>query len=257
MCTASNQKAFQWHDRFVQQARWTAELRRCLLERLGYSQARRVLEVGCGTGAILISLAQQSASGARRFGLDIDRAYLSLAARHAPSALLAQGDAHQLPYACASFDIVLCHFLLLWVNDPQQVVGEMARVARRGGWVLAFAEPDYGGRVDYPEVLAELGARQEAALSRQGAHTRLGRRLSALFHAAGLQQVETGVLSGQWRGAPNPQEWESEWDVLETDLAGEVSPDDLTRLKRLDADAWQRGERTLFVPTFYALGQVS
>jgi SAM-dependent methyltransferase len=245
-----------WHDRFLQQARWTSELRGSLLERLSYTQAHRVLEVGCGTGVILSSLAQLGGK-AQRFGLDIDPVYLSFAAGYTPSATLTQGDAHHLPFARDSFDIVICHFLLLWVDDPQQAVNEMRRVAHRSGWILAFAEPDYGGRVDYPEALVELGERQEAALRRQGADTRLGRKLSTLFNSAGLKKVETGVLSGRWHGAPSPQEWEEEWAVLEADLASEIAPEELSRLKLLDAAAWQKGERTLFVPTFYAIGQVT
>lgn len=244
-----------WHSRFVQQAGWTAELRWNLLDRFSYAQAERILEVGCGTGAILTSLARQGGIQTQRFGLDIDATYLSLAALHAHGTLLTQGDAHHLPYSNDCFDMVVCHYLLLWVRDPQKAVNEMARVTRRGGWVMAFAEPDYGGRVDYPEALIGLGTWQEAALRRQGADTRLGRKLSALFHAAGLQQVETGVLSGQWRGVPSPQEWKGEWTALEADLAGEVPADELARLKQLDLAAWQRGERTLFVPTFYAIGQ--
>jgi hypothetical protein len=128
-------------------------------------------------------------------------------------------------------------------------------VVRSGGWVLSLAEPDYGGRVDYPEELIRLGELQEAALRQQGAETRLGRRLGTLFHSAELKQVETGMLGGQWREAPSQEELDQEWAVLQTDLANELPPDELARLRRLDAGAWRRGERVLFVPTFYAMGR--
>jgi len=39
-----------WHKRYVQQAGWTSELRNYLFKRAGLSGARRVLEVGCGSG---------------------------------------------------------------------------------------------------------------------------------------------------------------------------------------------------------------
>jgi len=56
----------EWHKRFVQQAGWTGELRRYLFKRTGLQFARRVLEVGCGTGAILAGLE----TGAAVHGLD-------------------------------------------------------------------------------------------------------------------------------------------------------------------------------------------
>jgi SAM-dependent methyltransferase len=188
------------------------------------------------------------------YGLDIDRQYLSLASQNASRARLVQGDAHCPPYASGSFDLLICHFLLLWVADPQGVVNEVARLVRPGGSVLALAEPDYGGRVDHPEELADLGRLQENALRRQGAETRLGRRLGSLLRRAGLVDVECGVLGGQWRGAPSQEDWESEWAMMEADLADMLSVDELARLRQLDAQAWEKGERTLFVPTFYAWG---
>jgi SAM-dependent methyltransferase len=241
-----------WHARFTQQARWTEQIRRYLLQRAGLSSSMRLLEVGCGTGAVLSTLAE---SGCQVHGLDLEDAFLLQAKRNTPAAALVQGDAHFLPYAEASFDIVCCHFLLLWVVDPARVLAEMRRILRPGGWLLALAEPDYGGRIDYPDELIQLGALQEAALRRQGAETRLGRRLAALFHAAGLQEVETGVLGGQWRAAPAPEDLAQEWQVLQADLGGALPPEELARLRQSDAQAWASGARVLFVPTFYAAGR--
>lgn len=241
-----------WHARFSQQARWTEGLRRYLFERAGLASGQRLLEVGCGTGALLSSLA---GFGLQLHGLDIDGEFLSQAQRHIPPAVLARGDAHRLPYPDASFDILCCHFLLLWVHDPARVVAEMRRVVRPGGWILALAEPDYGGRVDYPEALIKLGEMQEAALRRQGAETRLGRRLGALFHTAGITEVETGVLGGQWRGTTSADELEHEWAVLQMDLKDEITESEFKRLQQIDSEAWAHGERVLFVPTFYGLGK--
>lgn len=242
----------EWHRRFIQQARWTAELRRYLFSRAGSGQNQRILEIGCGTGAVLATIASSSQ---RVFGLDINATFLNQAAGHALGAILVQGDAHHLPFASGQFDCVYSHFTLLWVVDPQRVLGEARRLVRSGGWVMAMAEPDYGGRIDYPDALVEAGRQQEISLRRQGADTHLGRRLGGLFHQAGLLHIETGVVSGQWREAPAQTDINQEWAVLETDLQGMLSSQDLDRLRQIDSQAWQSGERLLFVPTFYAIGQ--
>jgi hypothetical protein len=128
----------------------------------------------------------------------------------------------------------------------------MLRVTRRGGAVLALAEPDYGGRIDYPPELQPLGEAQIQSLRQQGADPELGRKLSALLHDCGLIQVETGVLSGSWTQPPSREDLDIEWQVLESDLQGRDL--DLVRLRQIDEQAWAEGTRTLFVPTFYGWG---
>jgi ubiquinone/menaquinone biosynthesis C-methylase UbiE len=241
-----------WQRRFAQQARWTAELRKYILPRAGLGQARRVIEIGCGSGAILGGIQVQPQ--AQVFGLDLDPTYLTLAQAAVPGAHLTRADAHHLPFADGAFDLVLCHFLLLWVRDPQVVLAEMARLSRPGGAVLALAEPDYGGRLDYPDALAGLGRKQAQALSQQGANPYLGRRLASLLVEAGLKNIQSGVLGGRWTSPPPPAELAMEWAVLETDLEGVVAAEELARLHALDDTAWERGERILYVPTFYAWG---
>jgi SAM-dependent methyltransferase len=248
-----------WHTRFEVQARWTEQLRRYLYQRVGLEATARILSVGCGTGALLQELVQTES--ARVIGLDINQAFLKLCAVHAPQADLVLGDGLRLPFKDGSYDLSLCHYLLLWVLDPQTIIDEMRRVTRSGGAVLALAEPDYGGRIDHPEELVELGAWQQLALREQGADPNMGRRLAGIFRQAGLRRVESGVLGAQWTGSVPQNELDSEWRVLAYDFAGEIERSmELRRkfemLRQMDAAARERGERVLFVPTFYAWGKV-
>ncbi len=240
-----------WHLRFSQQAGWTRDLRAYLFGRAGIERARRVLEVGCGTGAVLAEVPGPAA----RFGLDLEPARLAEARIHAPGARLLCADAHALPFPDRAFDVTFCHFLLLWTRDPLQVLQEMKRVTRPGGAVLALAEPDYSRRVDEPAALAPLGRWQTEALRRQGADPCLGARLADLFDRAGIRLIETGTLRGGGGDPPSPQERDLEWAVLEADLAGLVPEADLQRLKQLDEQAWQAGARLLHVPTHFAWGE--
>jgi SAM-dependent methyltransferase len=243
-----------WHTRYTQQARWTQNLRTYLFDRAGLAAANRVLDLGCGTGALLEDITVKA--GAAIHGADLSLPSVMQAAIHAPGVSLLCADGASLPYAGSAFDIVFCHFVLLWVADPLQVLTEMRRVTRPGGVVLALAEPDYGGRVDYPAELSQLGRWQAESLRQQGADPEIGRKLAGLFNQAGLRQVETGVLGGEWLNPPTPAEREMEWDVLQADLAGKIPSQDFSKMKELEQQAWERGERVLFVPTFFASGHV-
>ena len=235
-----------WHSRYLQQAEWTRDLRAYLFEQAGLADARRVLEVGCGTGAVLRELARPACHG-----LDLEPASLAECRVHAPAALLACGDAHSLPYPDQYFDIAYCHFLLLWVSDPLQVVREMARVSR---CVLALAEPDYSQRVDKPEELAALGDWQMESLRRQGADPSFGSQLAETFYQAGVNLIETGPIQGQ-EVMRTSKDWENEWDVIRSDLAGIVPGAEIQKMKGLDEAARAQGERILHVPTYFAWGR--
>jgi len=246
-----------WHARFLHQATWTRELRAYAFDKVGLKRGGRILEVGCGTGALLAELPTQATPNSLSLhGLDLEPARLAEARLHAPGVVLVGGNALSLPYLAGSFDITFCHFLLLWVHEPLQALHEMKRVTRSGGYVLALAEPDYSGRVDQPEELTPLGHWQAESLRRQGADPDLGRRLAGLFAEAGIKIIETGNLRGRGTHPLKPGDWEMEWAVLEADLTGLVQASQIQKLKKLDEEAWQRGERVLYVPTYYAWGRV-
>jgi SAM-dependent methyltransferase len=239
----------EWHERYLQQASWTVSLRKYLYENSKIARANSILEVGCGTGAILAELSGLFSS--RVFGLDIDRGNLELAAVNAPEAFLLEADGNLLPFSTGSFDMVVCHYLLLWLAKPLQVLQEMKRVIRPGGEILVAAEPDYGGRIDYPPELIELGRLQAEALRSQGADPSIGRRLASLLLKAGLQHVETGILGAHWRVPRESMEWEMEQEITVEDLHGVITDERLTRLIAIDQAAHSSGERILYIPTFF------
>jgi len=241
-----------WHARYLQQAGWTSDLRAYLFERARLGQARRVLEVGCGTGALLGGMRIPGAL----HGLDIQPAALSEARNHAPSAVLVCGDALRLPYPARTFDITFCHFLLLWVGRPLEALLEMKRVTRPGGSILALAEPDYNARVDEPPALKSLGAMQTASLLRQGAAPDMGSRLAETFSQAGIRLVETGPIRSRADASQTAAGADLEWAALEADLAGFLPAGELQRYQTMHLLARQRGERVLYVPTYFAWGEV-
>jgi ubiquinone/menaquinone biosynthesis C-methylase UbiE len=243
-----------WHHRYMQQAGWTRAMRSYLFRRFDLGAGKRVLEVGCGTGAVTSDISITTTSMV--YGLDLNFAYLSIARTAETRVRYTSGDAFSLPFPNAVFDAVCCHFFLLWIRDIPSILAEMRRVTRHGGVILALAEPDYGGRIDFPDSLSELGQWQAFALGSQGAQPNIGRRLMAEFNAAGFDQVDCGLMGGQWKAAFDPSAFEAEWKIIEADLAVMISPARLQALRRMDEVASRKGERILYVPTFYACGKI-
>jgi hypothetical protein len=82
----------------------------------------------------------------------------------------------------------------------------------------------------------------------------LGARLADLFFQAGIRLLETGTIQDA-DAEPSPDEWEMEWAVIESDLAGFIPGEDIRKMKHLDQQARARGERRLHVPTYFAWGR--
>lgn len=240
-----------WHQRFLEQARWTADLRADLFAKAGISGAKRILEVGCGTGAVLSTLAPQCA--AWRIGLDIDLERLTFAQSIANGDAFLAGDANALPFPPQCLDIVFSHFLFLWLKQPRSALAEMRRVVRRHGAVISLAEPDYDARIDFPAALAEAGRRQRDALIFQGADPAMGRKMAALMAESGLRVAESGILGGRWEFPLDRKSRSGEWDMLRSDVGKGFSDSQWGKLLQADQAAWATGARVLFIPTFYCL----
>jgi SAM-dependent methyltransferase len=114
------------------------------LGRIEFSQPARVLEVGCGTGAISRRLAQV-AGVAEVVGVDPSTGLLDRArtlAAQVPHLSFREADGRELPFEEGTFDVVVAHTVVSHVPEPERLVGEAARVVRRGGTV-AFFDGDY------------------------------------------------------------------------------------------------------------------
>lgn len=242
-----------WDTRYRQQARWTRGLRSYLFERTGLNAATRVLEVGCGTGALLQELAWRPGP---TFGVDLNWEALRQCLTDAPTAQLLNADAHGLPFADGVFEGAFCHYLLLWVRDPSAALQEMRRVVRPGGYVLAIAEPDYLQREDQPPTLRGAGMMQTRSLQMQGADVAIGSRLRELFTDAGIKIVEAGPLLPHSNLTQDPIEQDLEWTVMQSDLATVLPLGQIEQYRQLDAEARRDGTRHTYVPTYFAWGQV-
>jgi len=152
------------------------------------------LDVGCGTGAAAVRLAQL---GFHITELDSSQAMLDIARRTAEEAAvtnsvtLMHGDAIQLTnlFGAASFDVVLCHNILEYVDDPATVLRGAARALRDTSAVLSIVVRNQAGEVIKAAIQAGDLAAAEANLTAQwGFESLYGGRVR-LFTSPGLQAM--------------------------------------------------------------------
>jgi SAM-dependent methyltransferase len=100
---------------------------------------QRVLDAGCGTGVVAVTAARQ---GARVTGADLTPALLERARENAQIAAVEiewqEADVERLPFADATFDVVLSQFGHMFAPRPEVAIGEMLRVLKPGG-TIAFS----------------------------------------------------------------------------------------------------------------------
>jgi len=152
------------------------------------------LDVGCGTGATAVRLA---GLGFHITQLDSSQAMLNIARRTAEEAgfrdkvTLRHGDAARLTdlFRAASFDVVLCHNILEYVEDPAAVLRGAARVLRDTSAILSLVVRNQAGEVFKAAIQAGDLAAAEANLTAQwGFESLYGGRVR-LFTADGLRAM--------------------------------------------------------------------
>lgn len=107
-----------------------------MLEKIIHLYGSRVLDLGCGTGALLEQVLCEEPDR-RVTGLDLSPAMLAQAKRRLGGrAQLVQGDSEALPFPDCSFDLVYCNDSFHHYPAPGRVAAEVARVLAPGGTFL-------------------------------------------------------------------------------------------------------------------------
>jgi ubiquinone/menaquinone biosynthesis C-methylase UbiE len=231
---------------YAAQADWTRATRNYLYRRANILRAAKILDVGCGTGEITAELLERTK--AEVTAVDIDEEAVSQTSERCPQARVIKADAGNLELPDESFDTVVCHFTLMWCADPAKVVSEMARVVKRSGCVIALAEPDYGGLIEYP-VSPGYGQIVARGLRLKGANPEIGRKLHEVFSRASLQ-TNVGLASSVW----GPKELEADFDASQWLVSDTALKDEFGKLKTGYEEAFRKDAIVFFLPVFWALG---
>jgi ubiquinone/menaquinone biosynthesis C-methylase UbiE len=161
-------------------------MRATFIRDAGITAGQRVLDIGCGTGSLLIQIAE-SVPGTHSVGLDPDPKGLARCAEKAASAGVdvrwTQGFADELPQVDASFDRVLSSFMFhhLDLEVKQGMLQEARRVLNPGGELHLV---DFGGQHHGKD-----GLLSRLLHPHEGLADNLGGRISQLFEAAGFADV--------------------------------------------------------------------
>jgi len=185
----------------------------------------RVLDLGCGTGIVSRVLRERLGGAARLTGADANAAMLAVARRLAPDVDWREADAMSLPFADASFDLVLAQEMLQFVPDRAAAAREVHRVLAPGGrfvastWRASDEQPLY--QAIGPIAERYFGPANDKRMSFGDAGA-----LRALVEGAGFTdvRVETVSLVEDWKDVP----MRMHVHAAAHDLTG-LAPDELER----------------------------
>jgi len=154
---------------------------------------QRVLDVGCGPGALTSELIGRLGAGLVS-GVDPSESFVSAARERHPGVDVQLASAERLPFADQTFDGALAQLVVHFMADPVVGLGEMARVTRSGGVVAACVWDHGGGHSPlspFWDAARRLDPEVEDESRRAGACVG---ELARLLDAAGLREIEQAAL---------------------------------------------------------------
>jgi len=191
------------YDRFM--GRYSVLLSPQLADLAGIADGQRVLDVGCGPGALTAELVARAGPSAVS-AIDPSEPFVAAARARYPGVNVQHASSEQLPFPDQVFDAALAQLVVHFMSDPSAGLAEMRRVTRRDGVVAACVWDHAGGRGPLSPLwnaARELNPRVEDESRLVGA--REG-DLVQLFAAVGLREIEETPLSVSVEH-PNFEEW--------------------------------------------------
>lgn len=198
-----------------------------LIEMADLEPGERVLDVACGTGIVARRAAPHVGSNGRVVGLDVNEGMLEVAkstsADIEPAITWQQGDAMDLPFSDATFDVVFCQQGLQFVDDRAAALHEMYLVlASEGRLALSIMRPiEYNpGYAALVEVLDDHLGPEAGAMMRSPFAAYSTEDLRALITEAGFQEETLTIGIGPVR-YPSAEEFLRQ-EAASSPLAGPV-----------------------------------
>jgi SAM-dependent methyltransferase len=180
------------YGRFM--GRFSEPLAPAFADACGVRAGQRVLDVGCGPGALTAELVRRLGPDAVT-AIDPSPPFVEATAARFPRVDVRTGTAEDLPFPDDTFDAALAQLVVHFMADPVSGLREMARVTRPGGTVGACVWDHGGGQGPlslFWRAVRELDPDSPGEDNRAGTHEG---QLVELARAAGLVDVEPGTVS--------------------------------------------------------------
>jgi SAM-dependent methyltransferase len=194
------------YERFM--GRYSRPLAHEFARAAGVVAGERVVDVGCGTGALTSVLAELVGPD-RVAAADPSEPFVDSCRANVPGADVRVGPAEALPFADGGFDRALAQLVFHFVDDPAAAAREMMRVTRHGGTVAACVWDFTGGMT---MLRAYWDSAREVDPSAPDEIERFGGRpgqLATLWHEVGLRDVTDSLLAVSSRYDDFDELWQS------------------------------------------------
>jgi ubiquinone/menaquinone biosynthesis C-methylase UbiE len=193
------------YDSFM--GRYSRLLSPQLADLAGVRGAQRVLDVGCGPGALTSELVSRLGPSAVA-AVDPSEPFVAAARARNPGVSVQRASAERLPFPDGTFDAALAQLVVHFMSDPVAGLAEMARVTRRDG-VVAACVWDHGGSRGPLRLFWQAARELDPSVDDESdlAGAREG-HLGELFEAAGLREIEQTALPASLEHASFDEWWE-------------------------------------------------
>jgi SAM-dependent methyltransferase len=176
--------------------RWSIRLAPLYTEFAQLRDDGKILDVGCGTGALVRTIARLTRNS-EIVGVDPSQSFVDYARTQCDELRITcqVGDAMQLPFPTATFVQTLSLLVMMFIPEPEKAASEMRRVTCPGGTVSACTWDRDG--MELSSIFWEEAVRldpQAEARSQRPRHSNREGQLATLWHSAGLQDVKETVI---------------------------------------------------------------